>query len=291
MILLELLAATLFSSLVGSMHCVGMCTPFAILAMGPTTPTQRNRIVRMSSYHLGRLTTYLIMGVGVAFLSSALQWFAGGNLALQVVGWSVGVAMIVMGTLRLLSTFSWQMPVQHSAWAQRWTSAIVKLRRAYSGGPVWLGAYAWGLTSTLLPCGWLYLFVLAAAAAPSASMAIAMMFAFWLGTLPLLSVAAWGWSSISPRWQIHMQPIAAGCIISFGVLILVQRNLVDFRPSIGRNHFVSSGLLSPEARRGTADSQGSAAATHVSPEISLEMVRQALDATPPCCRGDDAQNP
>lgn len=93
MIAVELLAATLFSSLVGSMHCVGMCTPFAILAMGPSTGVQQNRWLRMSSYHLGRLATYTLMGIGVAILSSGLQFFVGGNQAVHVVGWGVGITM------------------------------------------------------------------------------------------------------------------------------------------------------------------------------------------------------
>lgn len=283
MIAVELLAATLFSSLVGSMHCVGMCTPFAILAMGPTNDAQSKsyRIVRMSSYHLGRLLTYLLMGLGVAFLSSAIQVFAGGNRTLQIIGWGVGIAMITMGTLRILATFSWQMPVRHSRLSQRWTAAIIKLRRKYSRGPVWLGAFLWGLTSTLLPCGWLYLFLLAAAAAPNAAMTIAVMAAFWVGTLPLLSVAAWSWSSISPRWQVIAQPFAAGCIISFGAFILVQRSLVDLKPM---SH-------APTALRGLEDSEGSATATRLPSATSLEIVRRALDTNLPCCGGDDANSP
>ena len=265
----ELLAATLFSSLVGSMHCVGMCTPFAILAMGPTTGLQSNRILRLSSYHLGRLATYWAMGIGVALLSSSIQWFAGGNHALRWVGWGVGIAMIAIGMIRMLATFSWRAPVRHSRWSQAWSAGIVRLRRTYAGGTVGLSSFLWGLTSTLLPCGWLYLFVLAAAAAPNLTMSIAMMTAFWIGTLPLLSIAPWGWSSISPRWQVLAQPFAAGCIISFGVFILVERSLVDLRPISEK----ASVLSAPSS------------------EASLELVRRSTEIELPCCRGDDAKNP
>jgi uncharacterized protein len=264
----ELLIATLFSSLVGSMHCVGMCTPFAILAMGPGTEVKGQRMVRISSYHLGRLVTYLVMGMVVAVLSSSLQWFVGGNQMLRIVGWGVGIAMIAVGLMRLIATFSWQMPVKHSRWSLAWSSAIVRLRRSYRGGPGWRSSFLWGLTSTLLPCGWLYLFVLAAAAAPNAVMSIAMMTAFWIGTLPLLSVAAWGWSSVSPRWQVFAQPFAAGCIISFGVFILFQRSLVD----------LSSLATNGNTKRASITS-------------SLEMVRNATEVTLPCCGVEHAENP
>lgn len=264
----ELVIATLFSSLVGSMHCVGMCTPFAILAMGPATDIKTSRILRMSSYHFGRLVTYWTMGIGVAVLSSSLQWFGGGNQGLRFVGWGVGLTMIAVGLMRLIATFSWQMPVRHSRWSAAWSLAIVKLRRSYRGGPVWMSSFFWGLTSTLLPCGWLYLFVLAAAAAPNAWMSIAMMTAFWIGTLPLLSVAAWGWSAVSPRWQVFAQPFAAGCIISFGVFILFQRNLVD----------LSSLATSERTEKASITS-------------SLEMVRNATEVTLPCCGVENAKNP
>ena len=264
----ELLMATLFSSLVGSMHCVGMCTPFAILSMGPETEGKSNRVARMSSYHFGRLVTYWIMGVVVAFLSSSVQWFAGGNQAMRLVGWGVGLTMIAVGLMRLISTFSWKLPVKHSRWSQVWSSAIVKLRRSYRGGPGWISSFLWGLTSTLLPCGWLYLFVLASASAPSAIMSIAMMTAFWVGTLPLLSVAAWGWSSVSPRWQVFAQPFAAGCIISFGIFILFQRSLID--------------LSSLAANTGSGSS---------SIRNTLEMVRSVGEKELPCCGVENAKNP
>jgi uncharacterized protein len=265
---IELLIATLFSSLVGSMHCVGMCSPFAILAMGQDTGVKSNRIYRMSSYHFGRLVTYCAMGIAVAVLSSSIRWFGGSNQGLHVVGLAVGLTMIAVGLVRLISTFTWQVPVRHSRWLSAWSSMIVKLRRSYRGGPVWVSSFLWGLTSTLLPCGWLYLFVLAAAAAPNALMSIAMMTAFWIGTLPLLSVAAWGWSSVSPRWQVFAQPFAAGCIISFGFFILFQRSLVDLNS------------LAATERTGKAAISS-----------SLEMVRNATEVALPCCGVENAKNP
>jgi uncharacterized protein len=260
--------ATLFSSLVGSMHCVGMCTPFAILAMGPTTKTRSQRGYRMASYHLGRLVTYWTMGMGVAMVSSSIRWFGGGNQVLQFVGWAVGITMIGVGLMRLRASFGLPVAVRHTRWSQAWSSAIVRLRKTYGGGPVWLSSFVWGLTSTLLPCGWLYLYVLAAAAAPSAFMAIAMMTAFWIGTLPLLSVAAWGWTSVSPRWHVFAQPFVAGCIIGFGMLILFQRSLVD---------------VSSLSEDGTAGKE--------SVNASLKMVRSATDRTLPCCGVEHANNP
>ena len=43
-----------------------------------------------------------------------------------------------------------------------------------------------GLVTTLLPCGWLYTFVALALAAANPLNACLIMFAFWLGTLPVM---------------------------------------------------------------------------------------------------------
>ena len=280
MIGIELVVATLFSSVVGSLHCVGMCTPFAILAMGPADATRSVRATRLASYHFGRLVTYLTLGAGVAIVSAFARNVTGGHSAFPIVAWAVGLTMIGLGLVRLVSTFGYQMPVRHSRWAQCWTSAIVALRRRYARGPVWLSSWLWGLSSTLLPCGWLYLFVLAAAAAPSLTASMAMMIAFWIGTLPLLSGVAWGWSALEPKWQSFAQPFAAACIISFGFFILVQRSSIDLR---------SMGKAEPDLQ---LVAQANVPSRELGqPLTALEMVRRALSTTLPCCRGTDVTTP
>ena len=273
MIAIELLIATLFSSLVGSLHCVGMCTPFAILSMGPVGTKQSRSVIRLSSYHLGRLVTYLTMGTAVAVASSIANGLGGEGRSFPIVGMFVGLTMICLGISRLLAIYTRKSPVRHTLWSQRWTGIIVKLRKSYSGGPVWIGAFLWGLTSTFLPCGWLYLFVLAAAAAPSFAMTLAMMGAFWLGTLPLLSTVAWGAFSLPNSWQPFTQPFAAGCIISFGAFILVQTSML--------------GLNSGTAHRSNlaVHSKTLGAATDDKALTALEILKRGFDTSFPYCRG------
>jgi len=266
MIAFELLGATLFSSIVGSLHCVGMCSPFAMLAMGPTNSqsTRTDRLTRLASYHVGRLTTYLILGGCVALLNSTVVRLSGNASLSQTVGWCVGILMIGLGAMRLVASLTTQNEaVSHSAWTHFWTKQVISMRKYYAGWNVPTAAFSWGLTSTLLPCGWLYFFVLAAAAAPSSAMTIAIMFAFWLGTLPLLSFAAWSWTSMSPRWKGLSQPIAAICIIGFGAYTLMCRSNID---------------LSSIARPVTSSSTAS--------EVTFDMIRKSLQAELPCCIGE-----
>ena len=259
----ELLTATLFSSLVGSLHCVGMCSPFAMLAMGQTSGgrTAVQRAVRLSAYHLGRLATYLLMGILVAAFTLTFQHAAGNFAQSHWIGWGVGMILIVMGMVRLFESIgNATKPVTHSVWVLNWTRSIVAFRKRYASGPAWLSSFLWGFSSTFLPCGWLYIFVLASAAAPSPTMTVAMMVAFWVGTLPLLTAAAWSWSMAGHRWRFLIQPLAAICIVAFGFYTLMHRSQVDLN---------------------------SITATPSKP--SIQQIRDAMNAGLPCCVGTPAR--
>jgi uncharacterized protein len=263
----ELLAATLFSSVVGSLHCVGMCSPFAMLAIGGTTANVNSsqKTLRLASYHLGRLSTYLLMGAVVALISLPMRQLAANHDFSRGIGVAIGAILIGVGTSRLFaSLLDRNQSVSHSPFLERWTRGVIGLRKRLSGKSALGSSYFWGFTSTYLPCGWLYLFVLAAAAAPSAWMTLATMVAFWIGTLPLLSVSAWGLSAMSHRWQRASLCVASACIIAFGTYTMVHRTSVHVETiAAGVDH-----------------------------RSSMELIRNAINAKLPCCvGGSDATNP
>jgi hypothetical protein len=88
-------------------------------------------------------------------------------------------------------------------------------------------------------------------------MIVLMMVAFWIGTLPLLSISAWSWGAISPQWQRVAQPFAALCIIAFGLYTVMHRTEVDVQT-----------IAQPASNRST-----------------LENIRDAMNADLPCCIG------
>jgi uncharacterized protein len=267
----ELLLATLFSSLVGSLHCVGMCGPFAILATGLNRDKDSgsSRLARMGSYHIGRLATYLMMGAVLLGLGSLVQASLGSFSSL-VMGWVFGLLLIAIGLIRLRPFLAFNgnssrskkpsNTVIHSRWLSRWMKGIISLRKWYSVGPVLLSSFLWGLTSTLIPCGWLYIFVIAAAAAPSPTETIMVLVAFWVGTLPLLSMATWSWGVLSPQWRGMAQPLAAGCIIGFGIITIIDRSSSDLS-AVGYENSVTA-----------------------KPRTALERIRFALSIDLPCCK-------
>ncbi|MBU6172323.1 MAG: sulfite exporter TauE/SafE family protein [Planctomycetes bacterium] len=251
---IELMVATTLASALGSVHCVGMCGPFALLA------TKRSDIShtvfdqlqsRLIAYHLGRLATYLSLGLLVGFASSWVRssgFLA--NIGLVVGGGFVAIGFYRLWMARVFKAFESNQeltnPPKHLRWITAWGRALATLRRYFPYRSPFGNAFAWGATSTLLPCGWLYLFLMAAASAPTLGMTLATMFAFWIGTLPLMSFSAWSWQYISQGWRGSADRVASFCILFLGIYLIATRSMVGLefeginRPAIGSSRSIGN---------------------------------------------------
>jgi sulfite exporter TauE/SafE len=206
--MLTLAMAVLIASLLGSLHCAGMCGPFALWATaGGSSPGA------VAAYHLGRLTTFLSAGLAAGVLGTAVS--IGGQVAgfQSLAAQLAGGCLIFAGVLRLLSLI----PLFRAkpALITRPSRMAALLQGAKpliaNRGPA-ARAYFGGLVTTWLPCGWLYLFVLVAAGTGSVVLALTVMTAFWIGTLPALTAVALGARSLIPRFR-SVLPIAAGLLL------------------------------------------------------------------------------
>ncbi len=224
--------AVVVASLLGSLHCVGMCGPLAIWATSEGT-----KPVTLVSYHLGRLTTYLSAGLMAGLLGSALT--IGGDFA----GLQSLAAMIAGGFLVLLGVIRM---AQYAAHLSSPSRSDFPNHLELPGGCIMpnrcslradhLGrSYLAGLLTTWLPCGWLYLFVLIAAGTGSVISAIAVMLAFWIGTLPALTGLVLGAGSLMKR-STTVMPIAASLLlIATGLYTATGRASADLTSIVPPN--------------------------------------------------------
>ena len=80
-----LLSAVISASLMGSLHCVGMCGPLALWAAGADRSSAGRAMITPSLlYHLGRLLTYGLAGAAAGFFGQLLDW-SGQAMGLQLV--------------------------------------------------------------------------------------------------------------------------------------------------------------------------------------------------------------
>lgn len=215
-----MLLAVVTASLLGSGHCAGMCGPLALLAsMGPATSTQLAR--RMSFYHFGRLVGYMSLGAIVGGAGAAMDW--GGEL----VGWQRLAAMAAGGSMVLLglsSLVNWYRgKPAHFSLPAAVQKTMEQLHRRVSIWRPSTRAWGMGLFTVMLPCGWLYAFLITAAGSGSALGGGLVMLAFWTGTVPVLAAIPLGVRQISGRMRTYLPALAASLLIGTGLFTLAVR--------------------------------------------------------------------
>jgi len=188
--LVLLLGSTLLSSLIGSVHCAGMCGPLCLIASTSTAagkpaeltiagrgvtgvgsnggePTATCQIPAFA-YHLGRLAIYSALGAIAGSLGAVVN-LGSGLFGLQRAA-ALGAAtfVIAMGLMMLMRLAGLGLP----GFAQSGGSVPSRVFAAHLLArtrrlPALYRAAVLGLLSGLLPCGWLYAFVLVAAGTAS----------------------------------------------------------------------------------------------------------------------------
>ena len=176
--------AVLVSSLLGSVHCVAMCGGFATAVTAADTGRIRGPVL----YHGGRLVGYVLLGLLAALVGWGLRDLGLAFTGLHdLSGLVMGVLLIGLGLAALLPR---RRPRSDLVSLGRASSfGLPRVRRRFvgllrQGGP-WapLGI---GLFTALLPCGWLWGYIVVAAATADPLLAPLTMTAFWLGTVPAL---------------------------------------------------------------------------------------------------------
>jgi sulfite exporter TauE/SafE len=238
--MIALFVAVAVSSFAGSLHCVAMCGPLVGLHAGA-------RSLRLAVIHaLGRLTTYATLGAMAGLFGRAVD-LAGRLAAVQHVAAIVAGAVIVAWGARAIAVALGWLHAR-PATATLWKRGLSQIRgRRPSGFPppkvfsilvprfarttrtenrsIVVGRRVWltGVLTGLLPCGWLWAFVVSAAATASPATGAAMMAVFWLGTVPAMTgVLAFGGPMID-RIRRRLPVLSACVLIALGLVTLGAR--------------------------------------------------------------------
>jgi len=236
-----LLTTVLIASLVGSLHCVGMCGPFVAFYAGGDASRGARRLLSHITYSAGRLVAYATLGLAAGSIGAALD-LAGSLAGFQrVAGVAAGAIMIGWGVLALLRLRGVRvLPARagSAAWLQR------AFRVAAATPPV-LRATSVGLLSGLLPCGWLWAFLVAAAGTGSAAGGAAVMVAFWFGTVPALLAIGLGAQLLAAPLRRHVPAVTAVLLVALGIFAIVSRPTSVARAVAAREHSPATAIPAP----------------------------------------------
>ncbi|MBX3316710.1 MAG: sulfite exporter TauE/SafE family protein [Phycisphaeraceae bacterium] len=250
-----LVIAVFSASVLGSMHCAGMCGAFLAIAV-----TQGERAVSPAllqlAYHGGRLLTYSALGAVAGLLGSAvdLAGEAAGIGRTAAVG--AGVMMIGFGAIAIMRHYGVRIaPARVPRFLQ---TAVAHGHRMVMNKPPLVRSASIGLLTTLLPCGWLYAFAITAAGTGRADTGALTMAVFWVGTLPVLVTLGTGLSRASGLLKRRMPLATSLALIAIGTFTAMDRLAVP------------------------------AMATHGKADASIERLSTLADETPACCAGPGA---
>ncbi len=218
-----LMLALLVAGFVGSAaHCAGMCGPFVLAQVGARRAPGLRRAagLMLLPYHLGRATTYVLLGAVLAApIGLGLQW--------AELRWAPAAMLFLAAAF-----FIWQ---ALRSWgvlpAPRVTTTIGLARFA---GPLfaqptgWRG-YALGVVLGFLPCGLLYSALAAAAATADPLAAAIAMLGFVLGTMPMLVAIGLIGQRVAAQWRgLAQRALPFVAAVNAMVLILMGLRFSGF---------------------------------------------------------------
>ena len=199
--------------LLSSFHCVGMCGPLAMsLPINNFSIPKKNFAIFL--YHLGRIITYLSLGVLFGLLGRHL-FIAGYQ---QILSISVGIIILI------IILFQRYFKINQATYISMKISGIVQKGMGY----IWKhhslsSSLLFGMLNGLLPCGMVYYALAAGFSTGSIHGIVYFMLFFGLGTLGLLlPVHLYGVKFLSLPLRNRMKkiiPLLLGCI---GILLILR---------------------------------------------------------------------
>lgn len=278
-IVIALLVTVFVASLLGSLHCVGMCGPFALLA--GTGDGRSFRAAPTMAYSAGRLISYVAVGILFGGLGMAL------NKSLAFSSWQQngtiisGVLMVLVGTVALARQFGLQIKLPRVAGPlEKMLGSVIRFGRQMS--PI-RRATLIGLASSLMPCGWLYVFALAAASTTSPIWGGLVMVAFWAGTIPIMVTLGLGWGRLSGKFQAKVPLVMSVMVVLIGAFTIVYRSPVDLGTMVTNDRVVSA-----DEKENSPSSNPATSTILVVPQNTQEAIEQIQSLEQeqlPCCQG------
>lgn len=226
------LVAAFFAGLFSIGHCLPMCGGIAVaLAQSTKHLPSPTRWIMVSSYSLGRVVTYTLLGASLGFFT---QWLSGqsGQWFSLIVRTISGVMLILMGL-----------------YVSRWWMGLARLERVGAGmwrkispyfsmllrvnrpGQALLAGLLWGF----LPCGLIYSALTIAAARHDWAQSAMFMMMFGLGTLTSTIMPAIFTANhhVLPKWLRNLSAIS---LMAFGAWIVLHNSSGLWRENDPHQH-------------------------------------------------------
>ncbi len=161
----------------GSLHCVGMCGPIALMI---PTGNGKQKWLSLLLYHLGKILTYLIIGTFFGLIVSTLN-----SYQTQIIFTFISGGLLIL--FALLPPFLNFIEKKGFDFFNKTIQFKNKLAQSLNKNKIEYSFYI-GFLNGFLPCAMVYSAAIMALAQKSLMNSIIVMLFFGLGTVPLLSL-------------------------------------------------------------------------------------------------------
>jgi len=199
--------------ILGSIHCIGMCGPIALVLPAGERSGARYVTGRII-YNAGRTVTYALLGLAAGFLGRRIA-LAGFQQTLTIV---LGVSVLV-GAL-LPSAWArvaarWSPLKKLYQWLTTGLGSLLRRRSVASLGLI-------GFLNGLLPCGLVYLALAGAAATAQELRGAVFMVGFGGGTFPAMLAVSLAGSVVPVRWRRQLGRLVPVVMALVGILLILR---------------------------------------------------------------------
>lgn len=198
---------------VGSLHCIGMCGPIAMLL--PASGARGGAlVVNRLAYNLGRVVSYALLGVAGGIIGRTVA-LAGYQQALSIcLGLAVLVSVLGPAALqRWLATHGVTLWLESTL--KKALSALFRRRSLFS-------TLLLGFANGFLPCGLVYVALAAGATLGSVTRSVAFMAGFGLGTLPVMMGVSLAAPALPATVRRKIGRIIPALTVVVGVLLVLR---------------------------------------------------------------------
>lgn len=217
-----LLGTVFLASLAGSLHCAGMCGGLVVFYSGTDATRGAQRGIAHGVYNGGRLLGYLLLGAAAGTIGGVIN-LAGSMAGLQRIAMPIAGVMMILWGLGAIAQIRGLKIFGFSSGGGKFSKTVRKAFANVARRPPAVRAAAVGLLSAVLPCGWLWAFVITAAGTASPQGGIAVMAAFWAGTVPILVAIGFGAQAVAMPFRRHAPMMTAILLVAIGVVAVVRR--------------------------------------------------------------------
>lgn len=199
--------------LLGSVHCIGMCGPL-VMALPISHKTSSQKIMAISLYHLGKISSYGLLGILFGLFGSQFPiFFFQRNISIVI-----GVTML----LYVIYVFVIKPKhLQFNFFTPFYNLVIKQLSFLFKSKSV-ISFLLIGILNGMLPCGMIYLALSSAMATQNVLYGGLLMTFFGIGTMPALLIVALGGQYMGFAFRKKLQNLLPVFIFGMGVLLILR---------------------------------------------------------------------